>query len=375
MFKRILCAIVFLAVIFFALTGFASADGGFFHQLEQDIYEPQQKAVILYHDGTKEMHLSVEYDGAADEFAWLVPTPVVPQVEESDSRLFSLMSAFTPAQNSSQMKGRDYLGGLRDAGVDVIDQMTVGAFDITVVRSEDADELRTWLQDRGFAYDDKADSVLGDYIAQGWCFTAMRINPNASVTESLLKQGAINPLRFTFKSDKLVYPLHISSLNPGPSEVLLYVLADKAYEHRTATLEFADSWQGNQVKVLEQFSDVAGQLEKAGGCFLTKLRGTYQPEDMKDLYLVPAGKESLQLWPASLINHQSTTGSHLPLWALVLMLLVAAALAALFLQRALPALFGSPARMLIVLLVLFIAMSGILVPLTLNSRDGNQEAA
>jgi len=38
-------------------------------------------------------------------------------------------------------------------------------------------------------------------------------------------------------------------------------------------------------------------------------------------------------------------------------------------------LFGSPARMLIVLLVLFIAMSGILVPLTLNSRDGNQEAA
>lgn len=69
MFKRILCAIVFLAVIFFALTGFASADGGFFHQLEQDIYEPQQKAVILYHDGTEEMHLSVEYDGAADEFA------------------------------------------------------------------------------------------------------------------------------------------------------------------------------------------------------------------------------------------------------------------------------------------------------------------
>ncbi|MDI6830660.1 MAG: hypothetical protein QME88_04920 [Actinomycetota bacterium] len=33
----------------------------------------------------------------------------------------------------------------------------------------------------------------------------------------------IDPLRFTFEAPEPVYPLRISSLNPGMTEVLLYV--------------------------------------------------------------------------------------------------------------------------------------------------------
>ena len=44
--------------------------------------------------------------------------------------------------------------------MDVLDERTVGPFDISVVRSASAGDLRDWLVERGFAYDDRAEEVL-----------------------------------------------------------------------------------------------------------------------------------------------------------------------------------------------------------------------
>ncbi len=56
----------------------ALADGGLFGKNGRDISEPGQKAVIFFNKGVEEMVLSVRYEGAAGEFAWLVPTPEPP---------------------------------------------------------------------------------------------------------------------------------------------------------------------------------------------------------------------------------------------------------------------------------------------------------
>jgi len=62
----------------------------------------------------------------------------------------------------------------------------------------------------------------------------------AAAADEALKGGTIAPLRLDFASQQLIYPLRISSLNPGVTKVQLYVLAP----HRMATpgfeTEFAD---------------------------------------------------------------------------------------------------------------------------------------
>ena len=206
----------------------------------------------------------------------------------------------------------EHLGG--EGWVEVLDEMTVGAFDLTVLRAGDAGELRAWLEERGFAYDGEAEALLADYIERAWCFTAMRISPAYEDTtygsvEYELSEGVIEPLRFIFDAPEPVYPLRISSLNPGETEVLLYVLAAQAYGHGSMELEYAERWQPVQIGALAEYSELAGNMEESGGCCVTKLRRAFSPEDMEDLYLAPAdqraggvGRLCLARWRLALVG-------------------------------------------------------------------------
>ena len=327
--KKILATafIAFIASLLFAAPAYA--DGGFFGPEGSDISEPEQKAVIFFHEGTEELVLSVRYEGAAEEFAWLVPTPEPPVIEESSIALFQLMSMLTPT-SADFMKdsygGSDHLS----AGVEVLEELTVGAFDLIVLRAGDAGELASWLEERGFAYDEEAEEVLADYVKRGWCFTAMRVNPAfndpmSAGMEYELAQGIVDPLRFTFDTTEPVYPLRISSLNPGDTEVLLYVLAPQAYGHASLELEYAEKWQPGQIGALGEFSELASGMESAGGCCITKLRATYSPGEMEDLYLSPLDPSLLEQWPG--LAAFSDDGDGLPWWAFALIALAMAVVA------------------------------------------------
>ena len=161
--KRILGMISGAIMLFFLFCSSALADGGLIGKDGRDISEPEQKAIIFFHEGIEELVLSVRYNGAVEEFAWLVPTPEPPRIEESRISLFKLMSAVTFNEKGGVMWKEQTLG----AGVDVIDELTVGVFDLTVLSSDNAGDLRLWLEERGFAYDEEAERVLAGYIERG----------------------------------------------------------------------------------------------------------------------------------------------------------------------------------------------------------------
>jgi hypothetical protein len=60
------------------------ADGVFVWNQGVDLYEPSQKAAILYDDGIEELVLQVKYKGKASDFGWLVPLPSRPEVTAAD---------------------------------------------------------------------------------------------------------------------------------------------------------------------------------------------------------------------------------------------------------------------------------------------------
>jgi Uncharacterized protein conserved in bacteria (DUF2330) len=358
--KRILGITVVIFVTSFLFAVPAYADGGLFGKDGRDISEPEQKAVIFFHEGTEELVLSVRFDGASEDFAWLVPTPEPPLIEESSISLFEILSVVTPAIEAGERWQH------LDAGVDVLDELTVGAFDLTVLRSGDASDLRAWLEERGFAFDGDAEEVLADYVKRGWCFTAMRINPSVADPASggmgyELAMGTIDPLRFTFNTPEPVYPLRISSLNPGDTEVLLYVLGPEAYGHGSMELEYAERWRPAQIGALEEFSKLAGKMEAGGGCCVTKMRRTFSPGQMEDLYLSPLDPSRQEQWPG--LAAFSEEGNGLPWWAFTLIALAMAVVAGITYAFADEKRSGRLWKTVGVFAAVFIISSAVLLPL------------
>ncbi len=384
--KKILGTAVAALIACLLFAAPACADGGLFGPEGSDISEPGQKAVIFFHEGSEELVLSVRYDGASEDFAWLVPTPEPPVIEESSIALFQLMSTLTLSYADDMKDGGERWQDL-SAGVEVIDELTVGAFDLTVVRAGDAGELGSWLEERGFAYEEEAEEVLADYIERGWCFTAMRIDPSAAPesgdmgselwqgnVDHELSQGTIDPLRFTFSTPEPVYPLRISSLNPGDTEVLLYVLGPQAYGHESLELEYAERWQPGQIGALGKFSEMAGKMEESGGCCITKLRRTFSPEQMEDLYLSPLDPSRLEQWPG--LAATSRDGDGLPWWAFALIALAMAAVAGVTYGFAREGGSGRLKKTAAVFTVTLLVSSAVLLPLGIwVLPDGGKDEA
>jgi uncharacterized protein (DUF2336 family) len=85
------------------------------------------------------------------------------------------------------------------------------------------------LAKNGFAFPKNRADVLRSYVRKRWVYVAMRIDPGSltSDNEQKLHRGELQPVRFRFPTKQAVYPLQISALNAGKTEVLLYLLGDQ----------------------------------------------------------------------------------------------------------------------------------------------------
>jgi hypothetical protein len=198
--------------------------------LAADIREPQQKAFILLAEGVQDLVLSVRFEGATDDFGWLVPLPSRPEMQPGEGEIFEILSRML---QKPFVVGRDpapkSLGdGTRGGQVEVT-WHDVGIYDVALVASGDGRALQSWLDDHGFALPNDGQAVLDAYARKGWVIAAIRIDPQAEneTTNDDLANGVIQPIVFRFATDEPVFPLRISALGGHESEVLLYVLSER----------------------------------------------------------------------------------------------------------------------------------------------------
>ena len=220
----------------------AWGDGGFVWNRGADLMEPQQVAA-LYHDGTTEvLVLRVRYRGEAQDFGWIVPLPSVPDVDVAEQResrwggaresvLTELgeLTGFRMWERARAPRRRAFEHRSASAGVEVMERRQVGVYDVAVLSAEDASSLADWLAENDYSFPSDRADVLEHYAVRGWYYAAMRIAGDG-LTQDLrreLRSGEIQPVVFRFEGDSLVYPLRISSVNTGETEVVLYVLADR----------------------------------------------------------------------------------------------------------------------------------------------------
>jgi hypothetical protein len=230
----------------------ARADGCFLKPVwnkQIDINEPTQKAIILYDAGREDLVLQVKYEGPVNEFGWLVPVPSVPKVEKGSMSCFYELSRLTQGATVTEGKGttlRAASAGSDRVAVRVIEQKTVGAYEVAVLAAAEAGSLQRWLEQNQFVYPKDKGGVVEEYIRKGWYFVAMRIQigagdsfklsaPRAATATAVkrsaagvhakLARGELHPLQISFDTPRCIFPLKISTVNGHPSEISLYVLA------------------------------------------------------------------------------------------------------------------------------------------------------
>ena len=211
----------------------------YFSALEKDVKQPGQRAFITWDPAEKVESFTVQpmFEGNAEDFGMVVPTPAQPKLAEMHKDLFKTLAVYTILKPLDQKKWqpmpRAATGGVAKGferetkgGVKVLEAGTVGSLDYKVIEASNAEGLFDWLKENKYAYSgDKA--TLEFYVEKKWFFTVMKIDPKQMKKRADgTYLGEVTPTRFTFESDKLIYPLRITKISvKDKTDALFYIQA------------------------------------------------------------------------------------------------------------------------------------------------------
>lgn len=195
-----------------------------------------ERAVIAWDGTTQDILMSFDVAGRSDKAAWVMPVPSAAQVALGDARVFDELRRLTAPRVEyrdswwptftwlfPRAEAPETAGAPGGARVDVLASQRIGPFDVTRLAANDPTALATWLADNGFPHPEGLDRNLAPYVADRWEIVAVQLAPaegGASLT------GDLQPLRLSFRSESVVYPMRLSRSASTPQSVDLYVLAD-----------------------------------------------------------------------------------------------------------------------------------------------------
>jgi len=219
----------------------ACACGGLVDGPAYDTSVSSETAVLQWDGTTQTVLLELDALSNAPEVGLILPTPAPAEVALADPEVFRELDALTaPRAVVSDHRwwpelgfgsGSDGAGGA--AGVAVLGEVRLGPLDVTTLGASDAGSLGAWLTERGFQLPETIQTALAPYVQDGWSFVAARLAPEEAATFD----GTLQPLRVTFPSGSLVYPMRMSAVADGTQSTRTYVLADHRVDRVDPTAE------------------------------------------------------------------------------------------------------------------------------------------
>ncbi len=293
---------------------------------------PDQQALISFSEGYQTLAIETRFSAdAGSEFAWIVPTPSVPEVSAGTLGTFpSLRAIFAPTLRRfewpvpaivlgtviliialdfmiwrKRSRILDYtavvivlliagifllpaLGKPRGSASDpsvvqVHERSVIGAFDVAVVSATDGSALTGWLAQNGFAAPPAILPVISDYAAQGWCFVASRLRRDAAGQAVMTP----HPLVLRFATTQPVYPMRLTAHALGEAlELELYVFGAGSAAAPGMKVVCTDRvlrrHSGSRSASREGLEVVHSALEPLtmGAPHATLLRGSFTPAQM-----------------------------------------------------------------------------------------------
>ncbi|KXP15108.1 DUF2330 domain-containing protein [Tsukamurella pseudospumae] len=240
-----------------------------------------QEIALVSGDGrTETIEMRLALQSAGDRGALVVPTPAPATVSGGTAETFTELGWITKPRVDTRRRlfGFPNLIPLMGAGnpgaPEVLGRVRIGPIEAVTLRGGDAPGLQRWLSDNGFALRAEVAATLTGYVADGWSFVALRL-----VGDDL--RGGLKPVRLTFPSTELVYPMRMSRAARQSQRVTVYALG----HHR---VERTDADRGRQDTTLEFAGRIGAathdprltELSAGVGDYLTRITTEAAPESI-----------------------------------------------------------------------------------------------
>jgi len=215
-----------------------------------------QKTYVFYKDGVESFAIRPGFRGDVEEFGMLIPFPTPPAIKKLPDDFFShLAAACDPPEVVIDHGFQEGAGGVltfddEEEGplmvdeVRVLRQEAVGMYEVAVLEAGSAAALKRWMDDHGYHYPEGMDAATDDYVAQGWCFVAVKTRVTGKKTvapepgmgtlefddeepglpEDAGFSGHVQAMGFRFASEELVVPMRLSAFNAGELRNVIFLL-------------------------------------------------------------------------------------------------------------------------------------------------------
>ena len=306
--KRLLAGSMMTALsgaVLLAAPQTAEACGGFFCDggpQPMPVDQTGEDILFVMDEGEVEVHIRVEYEGEAENFAWIIPALSVPTDFNvgSEALLDAVKAATVPTYGITNQNddcsleddnGFDSAGGGDPGSADsdgagtgdptggggpvVLAEEQVGAYEITVIGAGEggvtAQEVFDWLAENDYQQDEAALPIIEEYLAENHNFIAIRLTGGAGVDE-------LHPIALRFDHPEPCVPLRLTRIAAvDDMDVRTYFLADdrvvpSTYKHVLVNPLKIDwpSQASNYKQVITQAVDAD---EANGRAFVTEYAG------------------------------------------------------------------------------------------------------
>lgn len=252
---------VSVALIALALPAPAEAFCGFYvSQSGESLYNNATRVAMMREDQQTVMSMQNNYAGPPEDFAMVVPVPVVlkkDEVKTLEDGVFDRLDKLTAPrlveywqqdpcwepraalQNKSKFYDFDgaVVGGSAGASetrskVTVEAQFDVGEYEVVVLSAEESNALDTWLRDNEYNIPDGAEQYFEPYVQQGTYFFVAKVNLDKVEYDD--GEAVLSPLRFHYEDDDFKLPVRLGLINSKGSQDLIVYLLAKNQRYRVA---------------------------------------------------------------------------------------------------------------------------------------------
>jgi len=209
--------------------------------------------VVLMRDGTRTvLSMQNEYQGPPEDFALVIPVPVVlheENVKTLPREVFQRVDTAAaprlveyweqdpcppPEMPSLFMDDEERYAESAPSmtaasSVTVEAEFAVGEYDVVILSAEDSLGLDTWLRDQGYNIPEGAEAVMRPYVQNDMKFFAAKVDPKKVTFED--GRARLSPLRFHYDDDTFSLPIRLGLLNSrGTQDVIVHILAKERHE-------------------------------------------------------------------------------------------------------------------------------------------------
>jgi hypothetical protein len=287
---------VFAALLLGSWLGAApvAACGGFFCTTVP-VDQSAERIIFQMDPGKVTTWVQINYVGAAEDFAWVLPMPTVPEIATAQSSTFRDLDRLTapvfiapqppPCLRRPMPLAAPASAARAGEGVNVLASGEVGPFGYHVVASPDPQELVTWLRDNGYRIEPEMEPLVKVYTDEGMVFLAMKLKQGQNASD-------IVPVKLTYSASLPSIPIRLTAVAATiDMPVMVWVFANgQAKPVNYVPITVADSEIGFTPFGRNNYRQVLSRaLDQAGGrAFITEFAGT-------TVSMRPPSDESLRL--------------------------------------------------------------------------------